>query len=128
MALQFVLETEDIHRSMCSLETHKLRWTTGQKKKKNTPCSHLPLSCRQRRVSFHLAYITFCVCVWLLNQRAASLWGLPVALPHSLEKLRILESMEGLKSHSHHPPSNPSGADAVLITTFLLLDSFRPFK
>ena len=45
-----------------------------------------------------------------------------------LEKLRILESMEGLKSHRHHLPSNPSGADVVLITTFLLLDSFRPFK
>ena len=39
--------------------------------KKNNLGSHLPLSCRQRRVSSHLAYITFCVCVWLLNQRAA---------------------------------------------------------
>lgn len=73
-----------------------------------------------------------CVCVfgcWTGEQPATfCLWGLPVALPHSLEKLRILESMEGLKSHRHHLPSNPSGADVVLITTFLLLDSFRPFK
>lgn len=95
--------------------------------KKNNLGSHLPLSCRQRRVSSHLAYITLCVCVWLLNQRAACSI-LPLGTSCGFATFPGEVQNPGIKSHRHHLPFNPSGADVVLITTFLLLDSFRPFK
>lgn len=125
----FILETEDIHGSLCYLQTDKLWWSLGAIKEPILS-SAFELQARKSFLSFSCLHYFFCV--WQLNQRAACNI-LPLgtscgfaAFPREVQN----PSIEGgiTESHKHHLPFNPSGADAVLITTFLLLDSFRPFK
>lgn len=131
----FILETEDIHGSMYSLETDKLCWTPGGIKKKKEEKRNMlsPASELQAKKSFFsFSLLHYFFCVWQLNQRAACNI-LPLGTSCGFATFPREAQNPGIdggikENHNHHSPSNPSGADVVLITTFLLLDSFSPFK
>lgn len=82
----------------------------------------LPLICRPERLCSNFSCLHYFCCVCQPNREkpaTSPLWGLSAALPQSLEKLAILKLMEGLQRATNIiPPSNPSGPDAVLVTTF----------
>lgn len=128
----FILETEDIHGNMCSSETDKLWWTSGGIKKQQQQQHALTCLRVAGKEEFPLILPALLFCIWQLNQRAACNI-LPLGTSCGFATFPGEAQNPGIdggikESHNHHSPSNPSGADAVLITTFLLPYSFRPLK
>lgn len=116
---EFILETEDMHGGAHSSETGPAAATL---RRNGALTRQLPLICRPERLLSNFSCLHYFFCVCQPNQREAAtscLWGFSAALPQSPEKLAILELMEGLQRATHIiPPSNPSGPDAILVTTF----------